>query len=171
MIASQLPPVRLEPAREEQAKHSAMPLFRPQPVVLESIEIRDPELRKRCLDLFTKFRTEGAHDRLDTVVTEATRVLEDRLRSLSSAPATCTGVELAAHAFGSSPRLIVSDVEPEQQGCPPPLSLFRGVFGFIRNSVHHKLVDNLQPERVLQIVGMMDYLLFVMEGARINQPT
>lgn len=131
---------------------------------LHSVEIRDPELRKRCLDLLSRFRKDGQHDRLDTVVNEATRILEDRLRSLSSAPATCVGVDLVKHAFGSlSPRLIVSNVSPEQEAAH---LLFRGVFGFVRNSVHHRLVGTLDPGRVLQIVGMVDYLISVAEAAK-----
>lgn len=141
---------------------------RPQPVVLDSIEIRDTELRKRCLDLLAMFREEGSHERLDTVVNEATRILEDRLRLLSGAPATCTGVDLAKHAFAvSSPRLKVSDIAAEQESAH---LLYRGLFGFIRNSVHHRLVANLQPERVLQIVGMIDYFIYVAEGAHRTAP-
>jgi hypothetical protein len=138
------------------------------PVVLDTIEIQDTELRKRCLDLFAQFREEGAHDRLDTVVNEATRILEDRLRSLTGAPATCTGVDLARYGFAvPDQRLNVSDLPAEQEAAH---LLYRGVFGFIRNSVHHRLVETLQPERVLQIVGMIDYLISVAESARRAAP-
>jgi hypothetical protein len=81
---------------------------RPRPVILDTIEIRDPTLRGRCLDLFAQFREDGQHDRLDTVVNEATRILEDRLRSLSGAPANCVGVDLAKVAFGSPTRVSLS---------------------------------------------------------------
>jgi hypothetical protein len=142
--------------------------LRPRPVILDSIEIRDPALRGRCLDLFAQFREGGQHDRLDTVVNEATRILEDRLRSLSGAPPTCVGVDLAKLAFGSSsPRLIVSDIETEQEAAH---LLYRGVFGFVRNSAHHRLLGTLQPERVLQVVGMVDYLISVAEAARREKP-
>jgi hypothetical protein len=135
----------------------------PPQIPVASIEIHDPELRKRCLDLFTQFQRDGHHDRLDTVVNEATRILEDRLRSLSNALPTCVGVDLAKHASAPpSPYLTVSPILPEQEAAH---LLFRGVFGFIRNSVHHRLVGTLQPERVLQIVGMVDYLIWVAEAA------
>jgi hypothetical protein len=153
-----------KPVSSEVGNEPDKSINRFRPVVLESIEIRDLDLRKRCLDLLAQFREDGQHDRLDTVVTEATRILEDRLRALSSAPSTCTGADLSKYVFGSpSPRLIVSDVSAEQESAH---LLFRGVFGFIRNSVHHRLISTLQPERVLQVVGMVDYLLFVAEGAR-----
>ena len=142
--------------------------LRPRPVILDSIEIRDPALRSRCLDLLAQFREGGQHDRLDTVVNEATRILEDRLRSLSGAPPTCVGVDLAKVAFGSpNPRLIVSDIAPEQEAAH---LLYRGVFGFVRNSAHHRLLGTLQPERVLQVVGMVDYLISVAEAARREKP-
>lgn len=126
---------------------------RPHPVLIGSIEILDPELRSRCLDLFQSFRQDGQHERLDTVVAEATRIFENKLRLISRAPATCVGLELATYAFGGkSPRLIISEVPAEQESVH---LLFRGVFGLIRNHIHHHLVEDLLPERVLQIVGMI----------------
>jgi uncharacterized protein (TIGR02391 family) len=136
---------------------------RPRPVLIDSIEILDPELRSRCLDLFLAFKQDGQHERLDTVVAEATRILEDKLRSISGAPATCVGVDLATYAFGGkTPKLLVSEVQAEQESIH---LLFRGVFGFVRNHVHHHLVENLLPDRVLQTVGMIDYLIFLTENA------
>lgn len=55
----------------------------PKPVLISTIEIADSELRGRCMDLFGQFSESGQHDRLDTVISEATRILEDRLRRLS----------------------------------------------------------------------------------------
>lgn len=142
---------------------SRAPAYRP--VVVSTIEILDGNLQERCLDLLEQFRTSGEIDRLDTVVVEATRILEDRLHRASGAPANITGVELAQYAFASSPpRLLVSPVDAEQQAVH---LLFRGVFGFVRNSVHHRLVGQLQAERVLQIVGMIDYLLSLIQGAQV----
>ena len=136
---------------------------RPRPILIDSIEVLDPELRSRCLDLFQSFKQDGQHERLDTVVAEATRIFEYKLRSISGAPANCVGVDLAFYAFsGKPPKLLVSEVPAEQESVH---LLFRGVFGFIRNHVHHHLVENLLPERVLQIVGMIDYLIFLAENA------
>jgi len=140
---------------------------RSRPIILGSIEILDTELRSRCLDLFEAFRTEGTTDRLDTVLTEGTRVLENRIRAVAQLQADCFGLDLAKAAFGgATPALRVSEVAAEQDAAH---LLYRGVFGFIRNQVHHKLVGELRPERVLQILGMIDYLLFVAEGARRMQ--
>jgi hypothetical protein len=136
---------------------------RPRPVLLDSIQILDNELRKRCLDLFDKLREDGKHERLDTVVAEATRILENRLRSLCGAEPECVGVDLAKFAFGSeNAPLVVSDIVAEQQAAH---LLYRGVFGFIRNQMHHRLVGTLTPDRTLQILGMIDYLIHLAEGA------
>ncbi|MFO7633986.1 MAG: TIGR02391 family protein [Caldilinea sp.] len=148
---------------EGHAETAKLETERPRPVVIDSIEIISPELRSRCLDLFQSFKQDGQHERLDTVLTEATRILESKVRSISGAPSTCIGLELAVFAFGGrTPRLIVSQVQAEQESVH---LLFRGVFGFIRNHVHHDLIGDLSPDRVLQIVGMIDYLIFLTENA------
>ncbi len=155
-------PVSIEVSIEQSAS-TKIETVRPRPILIDSIEILDPELRSRCLDLFQSFKQDGQHERLDTVVTEATRIFENKLRFISGAPANCVGVDLAIYAFGGkSPKLIVSEVPSEQESVH---LLFRGVFGFIRNHVHHHLVENLLPERVLQIVGMIDYLIYLTENA------
>lgn len=156
------PPQTIEPSPPPQAGLTGV--SRPRPIILGSIEILDSELRSRCLDLFEAFSTEGTTDRLDTVLTEATRIMENRIRGVAKLPAECVGQDLAKAAFsGTTPVLQVSDVAAEQEAAH---LLYRGVFGFIRNQVHHKLVGELRPERVLQILGLIDYLLFVAEGAR-----
>jgi hypothetical protein len=169
LVIDQLPPVTAD--TEATKRPAALPeerAPRPRAVVLDTIEIRDTELRRRCLDLLAQFQQDGQHDRLDTVVSEATRILEARLRVLAAADASCSGVDLAAFAFRPpSPRLNVSDVAAEQDAAH---LLYRGVFGFVRNSAHHRLLGELQPERVLQIVGMIDYLISVAEAARRDVP-
>ncbi len=138
---------------------------RPPPVVLDTIPIIDLELKARCMDLFELFQTTAQPERFDSIITEATRVFEDRLRTLARQPSTCSGEELATAAFkpkGITPPLVVSSNEAEQQAVH---LLFRGVFGFIRNPPHHRLMGPLQADRVLQVVGFLDYLLSVAQGA------
>jgi hypothetical protein len=141
----------------------------PRPVVLDSIEVVDPELRNRCLDLFGQFTETGQHDRLDTVISEATRILEDRLRRLAGAAPTVVGTDLASYALsGSTPRIVLSAVGAEQEAAH---LLFRGVFGFVRNRVHHHLVADVSPVRALQIVGTVDYLLSLLAAVPLNAGT
>jgi Protein of unknown function (Hypoth_ymh). len=139
---------------------------RPKPVMIDSIEILDTELKGRCLDLFNQFEESGQSERHDTVVTEATRILENRLRILTRSSDAATGADLAARAFaGSMPKIRVSNIQGEQDAVH---LLYRGVFGFIRNQVHHKMLSDLAPERVVQILGLIDYLLYL---ANIGVPS
>jgi hypothetical protein len=161
--------VDVVPRPEESPKPGVVtiePAVLPKPVFLSSIEILDAELRGRCVDLFANFTEEGQHDRLDTVVAEATRILETRIRRLAAAPATVVGVELAAYALrGDTPILRVSQVPAEQEAAH---LLFRGVFGLIRNHVHHHLTGQMSPQRVLQILGLIDYLIWLSETAEVS---
>ncbi|HVN87404.1 MAG TPA: TIGR02391 family protein [Candidatus Binatia bacterium] len=167
LLASEAPEIE-EPSKSAGERQAERGDERPpRPVVMSSIEIRDDELRSRCLDLLHRFRDDGQLDRLDTVMAEATRILEDRLRGLSGASRECTGVDLATFAFGSRARLTVSPVSAEQEAAH---LLFRGVFGFVRNRVQHHILRDLQPERVVQVVALIDYLIFVAEGATRQAP-
>ncbi|MEN3371282.1 MAG: hypothetical protein V7609_3425 [Verrucomicrobiota bacterium] len=132
------------------------------PVLLETIQILDPMLRDRCLDLFNDFDQKSQHDRFDTVIAEATRVLEDRLRCALGVNSG-TGDDLANKAFGSvSPKLRVSTVASEQNAV---LLFFKAIFGHVRNPSHHKLLGNLSPERTIQILAMVDYAIHLLETA------
>jgi Protein of unknown function (Hypoth_ymh) len=123
----------------------------------------DEQLSARCLDLFERFVDGGQSDRLDTVLQEAGRILEVRLRALSGASDEVSGLGLAAFAMaGLSPRLRLSSVPAEQEAAH---LLFRGVLGLLRNPTHHRLLGELQNERVLQQLGMIDYLLGLLDGA------
>jgi uncharacterized protein (TIGR02391 family) len=138
--------------------------IRPRPILLTTIEILDTQLKERCLDLFQQFKEDGNYERLDTVVNEASRIVEDRLRLVSGADATLVGMELTKFAFGGeNPKLAVSTISSEQESVH---LLFRGYFGFIRNQVHHRLINEMASERVLQIIALSDYLIHLIENAK-----
>lgn len=163
-----LAPIAVDTHESEQLPESPelLTVSLPRPVVVGSIEILDGELRTRCLDLYETFKADGTPERFDTVLTEATRILENRLRAVSKLPSTTVGVDLARAAFcGATPVVRVSTIPAEQEAAH---LLYRGVFGFIRNSVHHKLVGHVSAERVLQVVGFVDYLLFLIDGADVT---
>jgi len=131
----------------------------PRARLLESIEILDPLLRERCLDLFAKFQEAAQHDRFDTVITEASRILEDRMRSILKETGGATAVKLAVTAFGTdSPKLVLSAVAAEQESV---MLFFKGLFGYVRNPPSHKLIGPVSPERTLQILGMIDYAIYL----------
>lgn len=132
------------------------------PILLETVQILDPALRARCLDLFNDFEQSSQHDRFDTVIAEATRILEDRLRSVLGVNSG-VGDDLANKAFGSSnPKLRVSTDQSEQTAV---LLFFKAIFGHIRNPSHHKLLGNQSPERTIQILAMVDYAIHLLETA------
>jgi len=154
---------------EETIRATVEPRVSPTPIILSSIQILNSTLRSRCLDLFDTFNQQSQPERLDTVVSEATRILEDSLRAISMAPLSTSGLDLATYAFtGSNPRLKVSHIEAEQQAAN---QLFRGAFGFLRNASHHRLLGELKPERVLQIVAFIDYLIHIAETAEHSPET
>lgn len=132
---------------------------RPRPVVIASIEIFDTQLRSRCLDLLAMFQENGEPERLDQVISEATRILEDRLRSVLGDTVGTDSNKLIEQAFGNNGSLFQSAIPAERLGLH---ALFRGTFGHIRNPAHHRLNANMTAERVLQIVGFVDYLLSVL---------
>lgn len=136
---------------------------RPAAVLIDSIEILDEELRKRCLDLFKQFQESGQSERHDTVVSEATRILEHRLRLMTQSDVSLSGADLVNKAFsGDFPTLRISQVPSEQKAVH---LMFLGTFGFIRNPVHHKLLSDLPSERVIQILGFIDYLISVLNAS------
>lgn len=139
---------------------------RPRPQVINSIELLDSELRKRCLDLFSQFEEAGEPDRHDTVIAEATRILEDRLRKLTHTNDNANALKLVTRAFDEkNPMIKASTIQGEQEGAQ---QLFRGVFGYIRNQYQHKLIKNTSPERTLQVLGMIDFLIGIIDSSTIE---
>jgi len=166
LLASFAPTTETKPAIEREMAASTAPLLsaaRPRPVLVDSIEILDHELRARCLDLFNQFQEAGQADRNDTVISEASRILENRLRGVTRCEDGSNAKQLITLAFNvQKPGLRVSSVVAEQEAAQ---LLFLGTFGFIRNQVQHKLLGDLPAERVLQVLGWIDYLLSVIEQA------
>lgn len=129
------------------------------------IELLDEQLRDRCHDLFRNFTNTEQYERLDTVIAEATKILEDRIRIRCGAPAGAFGKQLYEFAFnGETPRIRLSEIKAEQAAA---LSLFCGVSGFIRNSAHHRLLGDLEPVRVMQILGFIDFCLAEISGSTV----
>lgn len=162
LLADQISGAETDVAAKDETVEAIAYATRPKPILVESIEILDKELKERCLDIFNLFAETSQPERLDTVVAEATRILENRLRHLTKCKGNETGTDLAAKAFaGASPMYRISDVPAEQEAVH---LLFRGAFGYIRNRTQHKLLADLPPERVVQILGFIDYLISLAES-------
>jgi hypothetical protein len=63
------------------------------------------------------------------------------------------------------PRIKFSDQKDVQESAH---LLFRGYSGFVRNEVMHRLVPSYTQERVLQLLGTVDYLLFLLSRAEVD---
>ncbi len=132
----------------------------PLPTPIYGLQILDLELRERCQDLLEQFSEPLDNQRLDTVISEATRVLENRIRSLSGVDQN-TKDPVGAAFGGKDPVVKLSDHEKERQGA---VLLFKGTFQFIRNPFHHKIIP-IDRERVIQLLGLVDYLLYLVDNA------
>jgi hypothetical protein len=144
------------------------------PPYLERIPIIDEELRIRCLHLLASLESADIHetnkaDRLDTAVREMSVILEDRVRKVSGLEdKRLEGVKLMAAAFGGDdPVLCFSMEQGVQDGAH---HLYRGYSGFVRNEVMHRLVKTYTVERVLQLLGHVDYLLSLLTQTKRKTP-
>jgi len=151
-----------KPMSVKDIPHSKTPQTAPVSVI-STIQILDKQLQDRCLDLFQNFTEQNQGHRYDTILTEATRVMEDRMRKTSGAPSDIEGVKLATFCFGpDNGKLRFSDDNGVQESVH---LLARGVFGLIRNPVHHELNEKLEKERVIQILGLVDYMLHLVSAS------
>lgn len=131
------------------------------------LPIIDSELRKRCLALLRKYEPEDFKERLDTIVREMSVILENRIKDISGFPKKF-GKNLIDEAFGKdgkSPVLIFSNDKKLQNSAK---LFFEGYAGFIRNEAMHKIIPTYTRERVFQLLGFVDYLLFLLSRAEIT---
>jgi uncharacterized protein Ymh len=138
------------------------------PLVVMRVELLDEGLRRRCGDLYEQFAADPTHqDRFDTVLRDASVVIESRIREATGLAESLIGEALLAKALAADTgELIFSNDKNEQKAVH---LLFLGFFGFIRNSVNHRLVPTYTKERAAQVLGMADYLLFLLsQGRRRN---
>src|SRR5207302_1393877 len=96
--------------------------------------IKDDQLLGRERDLILAPR------HYDRPISEATKVLEDRIRRVARPDRRLDGVNLVNYAFNESLEqtiLRVSDDPSEQRGYT---QILRGVVGALRNRTHHEVV-------------------------------
>ena len=133
-------------------------------VFVDEIPIIDQELKTRCLDLLKQFEEKHEIERFDTVVREISTILEDRVRKIADIKEKLVGVKLMNAAIaGTKPKLVFSDDPSIQESAH---LLFLGYVGFFRNESMHRLIPNFTYARVYQLLGYVDYLLFLLTQAR-----
>ena len=128
----------------------------------ESIYILDQVLAERVKDLLEKGK-DGLYDR---PIREVATVIEDRLRSKTGLGKDTEGTKLISKALNAKTGIfIISEDIKEQEGIQ---LIFQGFFKFIRNFNSHNLDEQQIRERAIQIVGFGDYLLSLLDGARLR---
>ena len=124
--------------------------------------LRDKQLRDRCVDLLI------ADDNFDRAVSEATRVLEDRIRKKSTLEGTLSGAQLVNAAIKSEKNksvLILSDDEGEQRGFA---DIMRGIMAAHRNRAHHFIYDMSRTDAA-SICAYIDVLLEIIDKSKVNK--
>jgi len=124
------------------------------------VVLNDARLSSRVRDLI---RAAGNYDR---PISEATKVLESRIRKKANPPnKKMSGDALVAYAFNedvTKTRLKMSDDPDEQRGYT---QIMRGVVAAFRNPTHHDIVDTFSQEDALKICAFIDLMLPIVDNA------
>ena len=136
--------------------------------VAPKLDIADEELASRCLPMLT------GDDNADTVIREATTILEDRIRNkpshkylskLMPDSANQSGEKMADKLFApKNPVILVSTDEGERRGV---FMYLKGIFAYPRNVTHHKISDSLEKSWAWSVVGTIDHILGVVGSASV----
>lgn len=145
---------RMEPAFPTSTTHADVPIV-------------DTVLRKRCLPILVAIEGADSPEQYDTVIREMSVVLEDRVRELTGFAGKVSGAELFSATMARDPCLIKFSSENAVQEATH--LFFRGYSGLVRNEVMHRLVESYTKERVMQLLGTIDYLLFLLSKAQVQR--
>ena len=134
-----------------------------------TLMIRDEQLRSRCADLL---EAPGAYDR---VIQEATRVLEDRIRSripheTLSRLIPNSGDQIGEHLINrlfsvDDPTLSVSEDRVRRIAMR---NILVGVVSYLRNPSHHRIDDQTEWSWAWSTVGLIDRLLSDVEACEVR---
>jgi hypothetical protein len=138
----------------------------PPPASTSEVFVVDEVLRKRCLPLLGAIDGVGGTDQYDTVIREMSVVLEDRVREISGYTGNASGADLLGITMARDPVLI--RFSPEKNVQDAAHLFFRGYSGLVRNEVMHRLVESYTRERVVQLLGTVDYLLYLLSRADVT---
>lgn len=133
-------------------------------ISIQNVLVFDDELRSRTLDLLNN--AGDNNEKLDRVVREMSVVLEDRVRRISGLPHNVIGVDLMSKAFApENGKVKFSDDANIQNGAQ---LLYMGFTKFFRNDVGHRLVAEFTKDRVLQLLALVDYLLYLLTQSEVT---
>jgi uncharacterized protein (TIGR02391 family) len=120
----------------------------------------DDELHERCQDLLL------AKSNFDRPISQATLVLEDRIRNKSQPSQRLVGEALVRYAFNpelSNTVLKISDNPEEQKGFT---LIMQGMVPAFRNITHHHVTDSFSREDALRVCAFIDVLLKVVDNSK-----
>jgi hypothetical protein len=123
--------------------------------------IQDQVLKSRCADLLL---LDGHFDR---VISQATLVLEERIREKFPELTADFGLSLVGKAMNPDPaksKAKFSNNPSEHEGY---VSIFRGLVGAFRNPSHHRFLENVSRVQALQICAFIDNMLAALETAEV----
>jgi uncharacterized protein (TIGR02391 family) len=124
-------------------------------ILRECKKFLNTKLYERCKD-------KDYHD----VITNAFPILEDRIREKIGADPSYSGRKLIDHAFNpKTGKLTLGETENEKQSF---YFIFRGVIGFLRNPVAHRLTEEENNIETFEIICMVDLLLRMIEKAKLR---
>lgn len=123
--------------------------------------ISDEGLRSRCKDLLE------AEDHFDRAITQATLILEDRLRKITGSADELIGTSLVNRVIsGDSAKsmIVFSAVPAEQQGFA---DLMRGLVGVYRNPFHHRLIAGVSRAQAYVACLWVDEMLRLLGSCKV----
>jgi hypothetical protein len=133
------------------------------------LAIQDSELSERCLPLLQQ----GANG--DTVLREATTILENRIKTSVPSEALAeilprsadqSGEKLVNKVFSVGDPVLSVDRDPSKRDAVRKMLI--GIFAYPRNEAHHHITDNTSQSWVWSVVGSVDQMLSEIESAELT---
>jgi len=121
--------------------------------------LQDTELQQRCGDLLR------AKSNFDRAISQATLILEDRIRKKAKPATRLVGENLVGHAFNADLKrtvLKISNDSDDQRGF---IFILKGVVPAFRNRTHHHVTDKFSRGEALRVCGFIDVLLRVVDNS------
>ncbi len=127
--------------------------------------IKDEQLKIKCYSLF------NSEYNKDTIIMQATTVLEDRLRNLANLKRNKDnkGLKLIDKTLNPQSGLLrASNIMNEREGI---FQICRGLYLAYRNETHHAILDDINMENAFKITMMIDQVLIILNKTKNHEST
>lgn len=122
--------------------------------------IEDQELLDRCRDILL------ANSNFDRPISQATLVLEHRIRKKAQPTSRLVGENLVGYAFNEdlskTVLRVASNDNEDQRGFT---QFLRGIVPSFRNKTHHHIINNFSRAEAMRVCGFIDVLLRVVDNS------